>query len=73
MVGSIYGWSSGNCSFRFDPISETVFSSETTWPNDMKLNKKHLWNDLYRDCSFRFDPLTNMAATDWSISKNLLL
>ena len=39
------------------------FSSEATWPNDMKLGKKHLLKILYRHYSFRFDPFTNMAAT----------
>jgi hypothetical protein len=54
------GWKRGNKQyFNFG----LIFSSETAWPNQLKLGWKNPWKVLYADYSFSLDSLSNMAAT----------
>jgi hypothetical protein len=44
-------------------ISKKKCWSETAWPTETDLDRKHLWKVLYKDGPYRSDLLSNMAAT----------
>ena len=39
-----------------------IVSSEPAWPNEPKLNRKHLWNVLYKDRSLSSQSINKMVA-----------
>jgi hypothetical protein len=44
---------------------EKIFSSETAWPNELKLGRKHLWKILYKYCTYRSVSLTTKLWFIW--------